>query len=601
MQMCPNCSQDNPDHAQTCMHCGEPLGGLLGQNTLLEGRYRATCVLGCGGMGAVYLADDTRIPGRRVAVKENRPNPSASPSALAQAGQQFLAEASVLARLDHPHLPKVSDYFSQAGRQYLVMDYVEGEDLASVLQRSGGPLPEKPVLIWTDQVLDALAHLHGQRPQPIIHRDIKPANIRLTPQGKVKLVDFGLVKLLDPNDPRTKTVLRGLGTPEYAPLEQYTAGAGHTDTRSDLYSLGATLYHLLTNIAPPDAHQRFLNPAVLRPPRQLNPGLSQATEQAVLRAMEIHPDQRFQTAAEMRQALRRGPAALSVPTGGQPALLRTWLIAGAAGLSGLVGLVVIGVLLRGLLAGGPRPSMPTLTVLSVASTPTSASTHMPWPTDIPVPTATAMPTPTPTHTPTPIPINTPTPLPTDTPTEINTPTSTHTRTATPTPTVVNIPTSVPSTVTPTCSLAPGETFRNIWLGLSVMQRIGCPENQEHVSWTAEQLFQKGYMLWRKDTNQIYVLYNDDTWRGYANTWHEGEPVKLGYAPPPGLYEPIMGFGKVWREKLGGPNAKIGWALEEEGGFDNSLQDFQGGAMFFSTHIGARVTIVLYNDGHWERY
>jgi serine/threonine protein kinase len=271
---------------------------------LLQGRYRILDLLGQGGMGTVYLAEDTHQVGRRCAVKENLLDPCASQSLLVQAHQQFLAEASVLDQLDHPNLPKISDYFREGDGDYLVMDYVEGEDLESALQRIGGPLPEKPVLIWINQVVDALTYLHSHRPRPIIHRDIKPANIRLTPQGKIKLVDFGLAKLLDPNNPRTKTVLRGRGTLEYAPREQYAGdGTGHTDARSDLYSLGATLYHLLTNTPPPGVYQRRLNPAVLRPPRQLNPRLTENTERAILRALEIHPDQRFQSAAEMRQAL----------------------------------------------------------------------------------------------------------------------------------------------------------------------------------------------------------------------------------------------------------------------------------------------------------
>jgi serine/threonine protein kinase len=292
---------------------------------ILQGRYRIAGLLGQGGMGAVYLAKDLRLLGRRCAIKENLPDPNASPQALAQARQQFTAEANILAQLNHPNLPTVSDYFTEAGREYLVMEYVEGEDLATALLRTGKPLPEKAVLIWADQVLDALEYLHGQRPQPIVHRDIKPANIRLMPQGKIKLVDFGLVKLLDPTDPRTKTVLRGLGTPEYSPLEQYAAGTGHTDARSDIYSLGATLYHLLTNVAPPDVHQRLLNPGILVPPRQLNPQLSENTERVVLRAMEIYPDQRYQTASEMRQvlsgalvsrqmiAVRRRPRGVMIP------------------------------------------------------------------------------------------------------------------------------------------------------------------------------------------------------------------------------------------------------------------------------------------------
>ena len=239
------------------------------------------------------------------------PRPERQPaSALAQIRRQFQAEASVLANLDHLNLPKVSDYFSDGGNEYIVMEYVEGEDLAGVLARHGGPLPEKPVLIWADQVLDALEYLHGQRPNPILHRDIKPANIILTPQGEIKLVDFGLVKLLDPNNPQTATVMKGMGTPEYAPLEQYAGGAGHTDGRSDIYAFGATLYHLLTNVKPPDVHQRLLDPTKLIPPRQIAPALSAATQAAVLKAIEVYPNGRFQAAHDFRQALAASRAAL---------------------------------------------------------------------------------------------------------------------------------------------------------------------------------------------------------------------------------------------------------------------------------------------------
>jgi len=222
----------------------------LAVGQLLQNRYCILRLLGQGGMGAVYLAEDTRL-GRQRAVKENIPDPYANPQVLAQMRQQFQVEARILAALDHPNLPKVYDFFSDAGNEYMVMEYVEGDNLAALLQRQGGPLPERPVLLWADQVLDALEELHGQQPRPIIHRDIKPANIILTTKGRIKLVDFGLVKLFDPSNPGTATAMKGMGTPEYAPLEQYGKGAGHTDARSDIYSLGATLYHLLTGVSPP--------------------------------------------------------------------------------------------------------------------------------------------------------------------------------------------------------------------------------------------------------------------------------------------------------------------------------------------------------------
>lgn len=302
-QMCPACSHNNTDQAQTCVLCGFMLRGLLGENTVLSNRYEITSVLGCGAMGAVYLATDRRLKGRRCAIKENRLDASASPEVQAQSRDQFMAEASVLARLDHPNLPKVSDYFIENEREYLVMDYVEGEDLDSRLQRVGAPLTEDQVLNWAQQILDALIYLHTQEPMPIIHRDIKPANLRVDTRNRIKLVDFGLVKLLDPNNPNTKVELRGLGTPAYAPLEQFAGSDAHTDARSDIYSLAATLYHLLTNVAPSNVHERLLNPSVLRAPREYNPQLSANSERVIVKAMGVHPSERYPSAEEMSRAL----------------------------------------------------------------------------------------------------------------------------------------------------------------------------------------------------------------------------------------------------------------------------------------------------------
>ena len=339
-QMCPNCSFDNPDDAQMCSNtgCPSPLYGLLGYKTTLGSRYRVVSVLGHGAMGAVYLGEDQRLVGRRCAIKENRPNPNDGPEVQTRMREQFLSEASVLARLDHAGLPKVSDYFIENDREYLVMDYVEGEDLNSMLQRAQEPLVEESVLGWADQVLDALAYLHSQRPQPIIHRDIKPANLRVNLQGKVKLVDFGLVKLFDASNPETKVELRGLGTPAYAPLEQFASSEEHTDARSDIYALGATLYHLLTNVYPLDVHQRLLDPELLPPPRQLVPQLSENTEQAILKAMEIYPRERYQSAEEMRHALADVGAPVAKPMARRP-VISPWLF-GALGL--LLVLVILG-------------------------------------------------------------------------------------------------------------------------------------------------------------------------------------------------------------------------------------------------------------------
>jgi len=256
-------------------------------------------------MGAVYRAEDLRLEGRQCAIKEVGLDIEASPSLQAQAREQFHREASVLARLDHPNLPKVSDYFSEGDRDYLVMDFVSGRDLKELVdeaRRQGRFLEEKQVLAWAEQLCDALEYLHSQDP-PVLHRDIKPANIKLTPGGIIKLVDFGLVKLLAPDDARTITILQGRGTVQYTPLEQYGGDTGHTDVRSDIYALGATLYHLLTNQPPADAKQRFLKPDSLIPPRSLNPNLSPRVERAILWAMEMHPDDRPASVAELRKEL----------------------------------------------------------------------------------------------------------------------------------------------------------------------------------------------------------------------------------------------------------------------------------------------------------
>ena len=271
---------------------------MLTTGTILQDRYRIVSPLGQGGMGAVYRAWDTRL-NVPVALKEMTPQPGLDPQTLAQLRQQFQQEALVLARLNHPHLVRVSDFFEEHGNTYLVMDFVKGESLADRITGQG-PLPEREVLAWAGQLLDALAYCHAQG---ILHRDIKPQNVIIRPDGQAVLVDFGLVKLWDPGDPRTKTAMRGMGTPEYAPPEQYETEMGHTDARSDIYSLGATLYHALAGQAPPTATLRMATPERFVPMRTLNPNTSATTETAVLRAMELARSQRWHSADDMAAAL----------------------------------------------------------------------------------------------------------------------------------------------------------------------------------------------------------------------------------------------------------------------------------------------------------
>jgi serine/threonine protein kinase len=284
---------------------------------LLHERYAIRQLLARGGMGSIYLAEDQRLPGRQCAVKEVEHDPDLPETLRAEAREQFFREASVLARLDHPNLPKVSDYFSDPLRDYLVMDYVPGRDLKSMVDEAaadGTHLAIDDILRWADQILTALTYLHGQDP-PVIHRDIKPSNLKLTPTGLIKLVDFGLVKTMAPDD-MTITVIQGRGTALYTPLEQYGGDTGHTEPRSDLFSLGATLYHLVTGHPPAEAKERFLRPEALTPPHRLNPDLPPHVEQCVLWALSLHPDDRPADAEQMRAALHPDAAErlLSLPS-----------------------------------------------------------------------------------------------------------------------------------------------------------------------------------------------------------------------------------------------------------------------------------------------
>lgn len=277
----------------------------LKPDSTLRSRYHIIEVVGQGGMGSIYRAEDTRLAGRYCAIKEVQIDPALTTTEQEQAREQFHREATVLARLDHPNLPKVSDFFGDGNRDYLVMDFVPGEDLRQKIEDAKNKkqfISEELVLDWASQLCSALEYLHNQTP-PILHRDIKPANIKLTPDGFIKLVDFGLVKLMTTDEDRTITVLQGRGTAFYIPLEQYGGDIGHTDARSDIYSFGATLYHVLTNTPPAEAKVRFLTPETLIPPRALNPQIGLRTEQAILWAMAMHPNDRPSSISLFRELL----------------------------------------------------------------------------------------------------------------------------------------------------------------------------------------------------------------------------------------------------------------------------------------------------------
>jgi len=262
----------------------------LSPGQVINNRYRIVKLLGQGGFGAVYRAWDMNLNGP-CAVKENFDTST-------EARNQFAREASILYNLRHPSLPKVIDHFSIPDQgQYLVMEYIEGEDLQEILDRADSLLPTEQVLTWMEQVCDALIYLHNQSP-PVVHRDIKPANVRITAQGLAMLVDFGIAKLYDPG--RKTTLGARAATPGYAPIEQY--GQGSTDTRSDIYALGATLYTALTAKEPPESIARARDDNLI-PIRQLNPSVPPRVETCTLQAMALMPDQRFQSVAEFKQML----------------------------------------------------------------------------------------------------------------------------------------------------------------------------------------------------------------------------------------------------------------------------------------------------------
>jgi formylglycine-generating enzyme required for sulfatase activity len=231
----------------------------------------------------------------------------------------FEREAKLLRKLTHANLPKVTDLFTEGSVQYLVMDFIAGRTLKELLRASGGTIPTEQALDWADQVLAVLEYLHGRTP-PVIHRDIKPANLKLTEQGDLYLLDFGLAKGFHTQASRTFGASVAGHTPGYSPIEQMQ-GAG-TDGRSDLYALGATLYHLVTGVAPPDAGMRVVELAAeqgdpLRPAHEVNPKIPARISGALHRALAMSPSKRPATAAEMRQELRD---AIAEPTVVHPAV-----------------------------------------------------------------------------------------------------------------------------------------------------------------------------------------------------------------------------------------------------------------------------------------
>jgi outer membrane protein assembly factor BamB/tRNA A-37 threonylcarbamoyl transferase component Bud32 len=287
------------------LHKGEAT--TLAPGTIIQGRYEINRVIGIGGMGAVYRVRDLRF---KDAVKWDALKEMIIKFAdnLDQQTRMrnFEREANLLASLNHPLIPKVNDFFAEANRAYLVLDYIQGKNLEDVLMETTGFLDEALVGGWAIQICEVLHYLHSFRPLPIIFRDLKPSNVMLTPQNQTMLIDFGIAKIIQPD--RRDTMI---GTEGYSPPEQYK---GYVDPRSDIYALGAMLHQLLTASDP-----RLEAPFTWneRPPRQLNPAISPEMEMIIMKCLAYHADQRWQSAQELKAALEHALNLVSLTGTGQ--------------------------------------------------------------------------------------------------------------------------------------------------------------------------------------------------------------------------------------------------------------------------------------------
>ncbi|MBM3463963.1 MAG: hypothetical protein FJX76_17855 [Armatimonadetes bacterium] len=268
---------------------------MLAPGHRLHDRYVIENVQGRGGMGSVYRALDLRLSGRVIAIKEMRVD-SDDPDERAQALEQFKHEAEILATLQHPALVPVTDFFEEDGRQYLVMAYVDGD----TLEKQAGTCLVASVLDWIGQLCEVLDFLHSQQP-PVIFRDLKPSNVMLDAGGRIRLIDFGIARAFGP---RTATFARGIGSPGFAPLEQY--GNVPSDPRTDIYALGATAYALLTGQTPPAAVDVACGTAVLVPPSQLNAEIPPHVDALILKLMGLRAPERPACIGEVQKLMVSG-------------------------------------------------------------------------------------------------------------------------------------------------------------------------------------------------------------------------------------------------------------------------------------------------------
>jgi serine/threonine protein kinase/Tol biopolymer transport system component len=544
----------------------------LERGYLLNKRYRIVEILGQGGMAAVYRAVDENL-GVDVAVKENL-------FTTEEYARQFRLEAVILASLRHPNLPRVTDHFviDQQG-QYLVMDYIEGEDLRQRMDRLGS-LPEDEVIILGAAICDAMSYLHSRKP-PVLHRDIKPGNVKITPYGQIFLVDFGLAKVVHGSQVTT-TGARAM-TPGYSPPEQY--GTAHTDARTDIYSLGATLYSALTDALPEDGLARAMDQTDLTPIRKYNPKVARRLASVIEKSLEVKPDNRYQSADELKEDLlnsknstrRRTELNIAPPPptldprtgegnvitdGGEGDDKKSASLEGAGGnggsdinmalstmppgrpfehtyrpprkkqRKGVSGLLLFLIFLLMLVGGAAytyyNPIWPTqvLALIQPSATPTiTLAANLPTPTE----TSTAVPSQTPTP-------ETPTSSPTIT--ETPTPTTTATATETSTPADTNTPTPIPTPLGGSGQIAFASDrtgVPEIWIvnvdGSNLQQITDIPEGACQPAWSPD------------GTRLVYISPCAKNQPDYLNSSLFIQEMGTGSAPipipslPGGDYEP----------------------------------------------------------------
>jgi serine/threonine protein kinase len=552
------------------------------------GSYQITQELGRGGMAVVYRAYQPSL-NRHVAIKVLPPQLSFDHQFV----ERFQREARAAARLRHPNIVVIHDVGHQDGLYYIVMEYLEGRTLKELIEQKG-PLPaERPSHI-VDQVSAALDYA---RQQSIVHRDVKPANIFVGKGDQITLTDFGIAKAASDAEQLTRTGVL-MGTPEYMAPEQ--AEGGRVDHRTDLYALGIVLYQMLAGRVPfrGTTPHATLHAVIYEPPpplHQINPEISRAVEEVVLKAIAKEPGQRFQSGAELAKALRAALASQPdpVPLTSQPMTVRAprrrspavWIALAMVAVLGLL-LVVFALLLLGGDEGTNGPFPPT--EIAVLTATTAASRTMPpsQTTVVPSPNSTVAV------------IESPGIATEGPPTELAETDTAEASSATPQPPTdtAKPPIHTPS---PTFTLSPSPTatlpcafpaqgpFTGLWE--NYRPQLGCPlaQTPKPVQ-DAEQAFDAGHMFWRQDSDRAYVVYEQGgpsgTYQAFTGAWFEGDPeYSCAASPPPGKVQPKRGFGAVWCQ-LGGPSATIGWALAEEAGFgpgngDPIVQDFERGLIF----------------------